>query len=69
MLAVAVRQEGAEVELRTREVVGQARGILMVRHDLDREQADTVLRSAAEQRGLGVDVLARQVVAGATTLP
>jgi hypothetical protein len=56
------RSENLEIALTTREVIGQAEGILIERERLTPEQAFDVLRKASQNLNLRLRDLARYVV-------
>lgn len=68
VLANAISQEGVEVALLSHEVIGQAKGILMLRHQLAPDQAYEMLRRASAEHDMDVRVLASQIVTGTSTL-
>lgn len=68
VLASAIKEEGVEVALLAREVIGQAKGMLMVHHQLTPDEAYTLLRRVADEQDIEVHHLASQVIAGTTTL-
>lgn len=68
VLAGVFAEQGTEVALLSREVIGEAKGILMVRHALTPDEAHAMLRRAAADHDIQIHVLATQVVAGTTTL-
>ncbi len=61
VLADAMEEEGLQAALSAREVIGQAKGILMERHDASPEEAHAMLRRTAAGRGVEVSHLARTV--------
>ncbi|MFC4784095.1 ANTAR domain-containing protein [Nocardioides sp. MAHUQ-72] len=63
-LAAIGRLDLLERTMRARQVLGQAQGILMERHELTAPQAQEVLDRRASGTGLTVDVLARSVAQG-----
>lgn len=68
VLASAIKEEGVEMTLLAREIIGQAKGILMVHHQLTPDEAYTMLKAAASRQEVGVHDLATQVIAGTVTL-
>lgn len=60
-LAAAIAQEGADEALQTRDVVGQAKGILMERHRLTADEAFEWLRKASQDRNVKVREIAAVV--------
>ena len=60
-LAAAIAQEGAEAALQTRDVIGQAKGILMQRHGLTAEQAFERLSTASQDRNIKLRQIAESV--------
>ena len=50
VLASAIAQEGATAALHSRDVIGQAKGILMARHDVDANEAFDMLRRASQRQ-------------------
>lgn len=69
VLGTAAGEEGVEVALLAREVIGQAKGILMVSHELTPDEAYTMLRRVSDEHNIEVHVLATQIIAGTMTLP
>lgn len=67
VLAAAIKEEGVEITLLSREIIGQAKGILMVRHRLTPDEAYTMLRELATDHDIDVNVLATQIIAGTTS--
>lgn len=68
VLAGAIEEVGLQTALQTRDVIGQAKGILMERHRLTPEQAYAMLRRASMNRNVKVRDLA-QTVAETGALP
>ncbi len=67
-LAAAIAQEGAEAALETRDLIGQAKGILMERHRLTAEDAFERLSKTSQDRNLKLRQIA-QVVTSTGELP
>ena len=61
VLASAISQEGATAALRSRDVIGQAKGILMERHDLSANEAFSLLRAASQRQHVKLRELAERV--------
>jgi hypothetical protein len=61
VLASAISQEGARAALESRDVIGQAKGILMARHKLSAEGAFDLLRRTSQSRHVKLRDLAQQV--------
>ena len=61
MLAAAIAQEGAEAALQTRDLIGQAKGILMERHRLTAEDAFERLSKTSQDRNLKLRDVAESV--------
>lgn len=61
VLAAAMREEGAQAALRSRDVIGQAKGILMERHRLTADQAYAMLRTFSNDHNIKVRELAERV--------
>ena len=61
VLASAIAQEGARAALETRDVIGQAKGILMARHKLNAEEAFDLLRRTSQSQHVKLRDLAEQV--------
>lgn len=68
VLTTAMEQDGTEVALLAREVVGQAKGALMVSHGVGPDQAYDILRRASSEHDIEVHVFASQVVAGTASM-
>lgn len=62
-LSAAIDREGAQAALRSRDVIGQAKGILMERHRLSADQAFELLRKISQERNIKVRDLAEHVAA------
>lgn len=62
-LATAIEQEGARAALRTRDVIGQAKGILMERHRISASEAFELLKTASQQTNSKVRDLAQHLTA------
>lgn len=61
VLAGAINEEGLQIALISRDVIGQAKGILMERHRVTPEQAYAMLRRSSMDRNTKVRDLARTV--------
>lgn len=61
VLAAAVTQEGAQAALESRDVIGQAKGVLMERHKVSASEAFDMLRRVSQRRNLKVREVAQQV--------
>ena len=68
VLASAIAQEGARTALESRDVIGQAKGILMVRHRLSASEAFDLLRRTSQSKHVKLRELA-QLVAETGALP
>jgi hypothetical protein len=68
VLAAAISQEGARVALESRDIIGQAKGILMARHQLSAAEAFDLLRVRSQSRNLKLRDLAT-LVADTGALP
>ena len=68
VLASVIAQEGARTALESRDVIGQAKGILMARHKLSASEAFDLLRRTSQSRHVKVRELA-QLVAETGALP
>jgi hypothetical protein len=62
VLAAAVEVEGLRTALATRDVIGQAKGILMERHRMDGDAAFALLKRVSQDRNIKLREVARQVV-------
>jgi hypothetical protein len=62
VLAAAISREGAKTALDSRDVIGQAKGILMARHRITAQEAFDHLRRASQDRNVKLRDLAAQVV-------
>jgi GAF domain-containing protein len=60
-LASAIAHEGAQAALASRDVIGQAKGILMERHQLTASGAFDLLRRTSQQRNMKLRDLAQHV--------
>ncbi len=67
-LAFAIAHEGAQAALQSRDVIGQAKGILMERHQLTAADAFDLLRTQSQQQNVKLRDLA-QGVAETGSLP
>ena len=67
-LAAAISQEGAETALQTRDLIGQAKGILMERHLLTAEEAFELLSQVSQHRNVKLREIA-EVVTSTGRLP
>jgi GAF domain-containing protein len=63
-LASALHREGMEAALENRDLIGQAKGMLMARSGVDDEQAFEILRRASQRTNVKVADLARRLVQG-----
>jgi hypothetical protein len=61
VLASAIAQEGAEDALRSRDVIGQAKGILMAGHQVSAAEAFDLLRRTSQSRHVKLRDLAQHV--------
>jgi hypothetical protein len=61
VLASAIAQEGAEAALDSRDVIGQAKGILMARHGVDAGEAFDLLRQASQRQHAKLRVVAERL--------
>jgi hypothetical protein len=61
VLASSIAKEGANAALESRDVIGQAKGILMAQHRVDAVEAFTMLREASQERNIKLRQLAQQV--------
>lgn len=61
VLHAAINEEGLQRALQSRDVIGQAKGILMARHCIRAEDAYEMLRSASNNRNTKLRELAREV--------
>lgn len=66
VLAAAIEREGLQAALESRDLIGQAKGILMQRHRLTAAEAFDALRRASQARNVKLRDLARQVVESGT---
>jgi GAF domain-containing protein len=62
-LKAAISEAGTEAALRSRDVIGQAKGVLMAREGLTAEGAFARLRAVSQQHNQPIRELAEQVVA------
>ncbi len=60
-LKAAINEAGLEQAVRSRDVIGLAKGILMERHDVDAEEAFQMLRRTSNNRNIKMRTLAEQV--------
>ena len=60
-LAAAIEQEGARAALQSRDVIGQAKGILMERHRLSADHAFRLLQRTSQQHNIKLRDLAEHV--------
>ena len=67
-LAAAISQEGVEAALQTRDLIGQAKGILMERHRLTADQAFERLSAASQARNVKLRQIA-EIVTSTGYLP
>jgi GAF domain-containing protein len=63
VLASAIAREGARSALESRDVIGQAKGILMARHQLSASDAFDLLREVSQARNVKLRALAEEVAA------
>jgi hypothetical protein len=63
-LAAALHREDATVALASRDLIGQAKGILMARSDIDADQAFDLLVRASQRMNLKLVEVAERLVAG-----
>lgn len=68
-LATARKEEGLEAALGSRDVIGQAKGLLMAREDISSDEAFTVLRRASQRLNVKLRDIADGVVAGNEEVP
>ncbi len=68
-LASAVRRENMEAALRNRDVIGQAKGMLMARSQLDEDQAFAILVRASQRMNVKLAEVARRLVEGSLDQP
>jgi AmiR/NasT family two-component response regulator len=61
VLASAIAREGAQAALESRDVIGQAKGILMVQHHLSASEAFDLLRTTSQARNVKLRQLAQEV--------
>jgi transcriptional regulator with GAF, ATPase, and Fis domain len=65
-LKAAITESGLEQAIRSRDLIGQAKGILMESNHVDADQAFQMLRRAAHDRAMRVRTLAEQVIDSGT---
>jgi len=63
-LAAALHRENMAAALKNRDLIGQAKGMLMARSGLDEDQAFDILRRASQRMNVKVTDVARQLVEG-----
>ena len=63
-LATAREREHLQEALHSRDVIGQAKGILMIREGVDEDGAFDILRRASQRMNLKLREIAQQVVDG-----
>jgi hypothetical protein len=63
VLASAIAREGARAALESRDVIGQAKGILMARQQLSASDAFDLLREVSQARNVKLRALAEEVAA------
>ena len=63
-LASARKEEHLEAALRSRDVIGQAKGLLMARQDISSDEAFAVLRKASQRLNVKLRDIADRVVTG-----
>lgn len=61
MLAAAIEQEGAQAALLSRDVIGQAKGILMERNRISADEAFELLKAVSQDKNIAVRDLAERV--------
>jgi hypothetical protein len=61
MLAAAITQEGAHAALLSRDVIGQAKGVLMERNRVSADEAFELLKTVSQDKNIAVRDLAEQV--------
>ena len=61
VLAAVITQEGARAALESRDIIGQAKGILMVRHRVSAAEAFDLLRRTSQDRHLKLREVAERV--------
>ena len=61
LLAAEIQREGLQTALASRDVIGQAKGILMARHRVTADQAFDLLRRASNDRNVKLREIAQQV--------
>jgi GAF domain-containing protein len=61
VLASAIAQEGFRMALESRDVIGQAKGVLMARHNITATRAFELLRRVSQERNVKLRELARMV--------
>ena len=61
-LKAAITEAGLEQAIRSRDVIGQAKGILMERNHVDADEAFGMLRDTAYERTIRISTLAEQVI-------
>jgi transcriptional regulator with GAF, ATPase, and Fis domain len=66
-LAAAYQKEHLQEALASRDVIGQAKGILMAQQNVDADQAFDILRRASQRLNMKLRDLARQVTEGSAT--
>lgn len=60
-LKAAITEAGLEQAVRSRDLIGLAKGILMERHDVDADEAFQMLRRISNDRNIRMRILAEQV--------
>lgn len=63
-LASARKEEHLETALASRDVIGQAKGLLMARQDINSDEAFAVLRNASQRLNVKIRDIANRVVTG-----
>jgi GAF domain-containing protein len=63
-LAAALHHEAMEAALRTRDIIGQAKGLLMARADVDEDEAFQMLISASQRMNVKLAEVAHRLVEG-----
>lgn len=66
-LAAALHREQMDSALRTRDLIGQAKGMLMARSDIDEDRAFQMLVSASQRMNVKLVEVARRLVEGRLT--
>jgi hypothetical protein len=69
VLASAIAKEGALAALESRDLIGQAKGILMAQHRVSAVEAFGLLREASQARNIKLRQLAQEVAAAGALPP